>query len=119
MFILEQRVPEELEIDQFEKLCDYFLTTLDQPVATGRLRKKDSFIKFERIATLKSYRGQGVGRALVLFMMQYAQVHYPDLVPYMHSQLEAVPFYQKLGWITQGEIFYEANIPHQAMRLPT
>lgn len=117
VFIEEQKVPENLEIDEFENVCDYFLTLKDGlPLATGRLRKKDSFIKFERIATIPEARGKGVGRSLMLFMMNEASLSYPTLIPYMHSQLEAAPFYEKLGWKREGEIFYEANIPHIRMR---
>lgn len=116
VFVLEQKVPEEIEVDQYEGSCEHFLTTIDgEPAATGRLRVKDAYIKFERIATRKRFRGQGVGRNLMDAMLKHATQKYPQLTPYMHSQLDAVPFYQKLGWISQGEVFFEANIPHMAM----
>lgn len=116
VFVEEQGVPAEIEIDQYELHCIHFLTFVDSiPVGTGRLRIKDSIIKFERIATLKSFRGKGVGKQLMEVMLNYAKEHYGHLKPYMHSQLEAVGFYEKLGWISVGEIFYEANIPHLAM----
>lgn len=85
------------------------------PAATGRLRVKNKFIKFERIATLNDYRGQGLGKILMEFMLAHAQKNYPTYTPYMHSQMDAVPFYEKLGWKAQGEIFFEANIPHRVM----
>lgn len=116
VFINEQNVPEEIEIDEFEKSSDHFLLVVaGKPAATGRLRVKNDLIKFERIATLKDYRGQGLGKKLMEFMLQYAQKNYPTLTPYMHSQMDAVPFYEKLGWTVKGEIFYEASIPHKAM----
>jgi predicted GNAT family N-acyltransferase len=116
VFVLEQHVPEELEVDQYEQSAVHFLTTNDgQKVGTGRLRIKDQYIKFERIACLKEFRGTGVGKNLMEFMLHYAQKNYPDLTPYMHSQLEAVTFYEKLGWHSVGNKFYEANILHHAM----
>lgn len=116
VFILEQNVPEDLEIDEFEKSAEYFLLLVaGSPAATGRLRVKNNLIKFERIATLKEYRGQGLGKILMEAMLEFAQKKYSHLTPYMHSQLEAVPFYEKLGWRAQGEIFYEAEIAHQVM----
>lgn len=116
VFVIEQNVPEEIEVDQYEKNCEHFLTIVnEQPAATGRLRIKDHFIKFERIACLKNFRGTGVGRNLMQKMIGYALETYPQLTPYMHSQLEAVAFYEKLGWTSQGDVFYEANIPHRAM----
>lgn len=115
-FVIEMNIPEELEVDQYESSCEHFLTTInDVPAAAGRLRINDQYIKFERIACLKEFRGTGVGRNLMQKMTEYAISHHPKLTPYMHSQAEAVGFYEKLGWSRLGEIFYEANIPHIAM----
>jgi predicted GNAT family N-acyltransferase len=116
VFVIEQQIPEELEVDQYEKNCEHFLTIVDGiPAATGRFRIKDNTIKFERIACLKSYRGTGVGRNLMQKMVEHALKNYPKLTPYLHSQTIAVPFYEKLGWTSEGDVFYEANLPHLAM----
>ncbi len=118
VFIEEQNVPEDIEIDEYETTSDHFLVLVDdEPAGCGRMRIKDSYAKFERIATLKEFRGQGIGRELMKFMMNHANVKFPHALPYMHSQADAVPFYQKLGWTTQGDVFDEANIPHQTMIL--
>lgn len=116
VFVIEQHVPADIEVDQYEESSEHFLAILNGEAAgTGRLRVKDNYIKFERIASLKKFRGHGVGRHLMETMLQYAQENHTDLIPYMHSQVEAVSFYEKLGWVTTGEIFYEANIAHRAM----
>lgn len=116
VFVIEQNIPEEIEVDQYEMTSLHFLTSVDGvPAATGRLRVKDQFIKFERIACLKQFRGTGVGRHLMQKMLEYALENYPHLTPYMHSREDAVAFYVKLGWLPQGDIFYDVNIPHRAM----
>ncbi|MEA9356059.1 GNAT family N-acetyltransferase [Bacteriovorax sp. PP10] len=116
VFVIEQNIPEELEVDQYEKNCEHFLTKVDGiPAAAGRLRIKDSTIKFERIACLKNYRGTGVGRNLMQKMLEHALSAHPNLTPYMHSQTIAAAFYEKLGWTSEGEVFYEADLPHIAM----
>lgn len=116
VFVFEQKVLESIEIDEFEASSQHFLIRVrDAPVATGRLRVKGETIKFERIATMKNFRGQGHGRELMTAMLHFAQKNYPQLTPYMHSQLEAVGFYKKLGWKPQGDVFFEANIPHKKM----
>jgi predicted GNAT family N-acyltransferase len=118
VFIQEQNVPEEIEIDEFECNSHHFLLTkASLPVACGRMRIKATYIKFERIASLKSHRGMGLGKMLMEKMQEFARLNYPELTPYMHSQLDAVPFYEKLGWTKQGEIFFEAGIPHLVMIL--
>lgn len=120
VFVQEQQVPEAIEIDEYEKVSEHFLLVVaGSPAATGRLRVKDKFIKFERIATLKTFRAQGLGRVLMEAMLSFAQKKYPTLTPYMHSQMDAVPFYEKLGWKPSGAIFHEANIPHRVMTFQT
>jgi predicted GNAT family N-acyltransferase len=118
VFITEQKVPENIEIDEFECNSHHFLLTInDEPAACGRMRSKGPFIKFERVATLKKYRGKGIGKKLMEGMQDFAQVNYPELIPFMHSQLEATNFYEKLGWTKAGEVFFEAGIPHLVMKL--
>ena len=116
VFVEEQKVSESIEIDEFETTSDHFLVLINnQPAGCGRLRLKGHYAKFERIATLTQFRGRGFGSQLMSFMMGHARQKYPNAIPYMHSQAEAIPFYQKLGWKAEGEIFDEANISHQVM----
>ncbi len=35
----------------------------------------------------------------------------------LHSQVSAIPFYEKMGFIAQGPIYDEAGIPHRNMML--
>ncbi|HXH30679.1 MAG TPA: GNAT family N-acetyltransferase [Bacteriovoracaceae bacterium] len=113
VFIEEQSVPQEIEIDSFEDEALHFLCFKGLlPAGTGRLRKKSPFMKFERIATLKRFRRQGVGKNLVTHMQNHAQETFPDYLPAMHAQLDAVAFYKTLEWRAWGETFYEAGIPH-------
>ncbi len=113
VFIEEQGVPEDLEIDGHEKEALHFLCAKGPaPVGTGRLRKKGPFIKFERIATLREHRGSGVGASLMKAMEAHASGHFPHLLPVMHAQKDAVEFYRKLGWRAFGEEFVEAGIVH-------
>ncbi len=116
VFIQEQEIDPSLEVDEYEESCNFFLTFLDHhPVCTGRLREAGEKIKFERIATLKKYRGQGLGKHLMESMMKFAEARFPDLKPFMHAQLSAAGFYEKTGWVRVGDIFDEAGIPHVAM----
>lgn len=121
VFVVEQKVSIELEVDEYEKICEHFLCLNDdEPVATGRLRKKGWLVKFERIATVKKYRGNNYGVVLMRAMQEHAARKYPDLLPYMHAQTSAAGFYDKLGWARIGEKFFEADIEHFAMvLLPT
>lgn len=120
VFVREQHVPAELEIDAYENESIFFLAQYDQkPAATGRFRVKENvYLKFERIATRASYRRKGIGRLLMERMSEEGFKSFPSLLQIMHSQLDAVPFYQELGWQKIGTSFFEAGIEHFVMINP-
>ncbi len=119
VFIEEQGVPEEIEMDEYENSSKYFLVTINErPVATGRVRLKGALIKFERIASLETVRGAGAGKILMSFMHEFVKKNYPLHLPAMHAQKSAYGFYEKLGWKAVGEQFIEADIVHQMMIYP-
>ena len=113
VFIVEQNVPEHVEVDQFEKSARYFLAALDgQFVGTARWRKTNKGIKLERFAVLKNKRTYGVGGALVEFMLEQV---INETVVYLHAQDHVISFYKKFGFQPVGDYFYEGDISHQEM----
>lgn len=119
VFIEEQNVPEALEWDEDDATATHFLVTHDHDaiahdlIATARL-KPDGQIG--RMAVLAQYRNQGIGSKLLRFVLQTASRQKHKSL-YLHAQSTAIPFYEKQGFEAQGEIFYEADIPHRNMRL--
>ena len=112
VFIEEQRVPEALEWDEFDKTCQHVLVTDNKkPIACGRI-KPDGHIG--RMAVLKEYRQQGVGAAILKALLKHAEDNDIETV-YLHAQVSAVPFYEKLGFNICSEEFLDANIPHRTM----
>lgn len=115
VFIQEQKVPAELEWDGIDAECIHALA-LDQdgsPVGTGRLLR-DGHIG--RMAVLREWRKLGVGsRMMELLMAEARRLHYPRLV--LNAQVSAVPFYARFGFVTRGDEFEEAGIPHLEMVL--
>jgi len=114
VFIEEQHVPEELEWDEFDDTATHFIASIDnRAIASARL-KPDGQIG--RMAVLAEYRHQGVGSELLYFVLQSAaSLGFKQV--YLHAQLAALPFYEKQGFKSQGDIFYEADIPHKKMQL--
>ena len=120
VFVKEQGIPAELEIDDYDPIAEHALAFVDgQCVATARIyldEQNASKAKIGRMAVLKDFRGQGIGTALLgeairAGMMQGASVFE------LHAQQSAVPFYAKLQFKPDGAIFDEVGIPHQRMRL--
>lgn len=114
VFVEEQKVSNDLEIDEYEEVCEYFLLSLDDyPVGTCRYRITDKGIKLERFAILKSYRRNGNGRVLLNAVLSH--VNHIKKCIYFHSQVSAVDFYKQFGFNVVGDLFYEAGIPHYEM----
>jgi len=112
VFVEEQKVPVELEWDEYDDTAIHFIVTLSgETVACARL-KSDGQIG--RMAVLTEYRNQGIGQRLLQFVLRTAAEKKLQDV-YLHAQVSAIPFYEKQGFTPVGEIFYEANIPHREM----
>jgi predicted GNAT family N-acyltransferase len=118
VFIEEQGVPEELELDEFDPLATHALAYLrEQCVGTARLVDLgDGQAQIGRMAVLANFRGQGFGRMILERLLLAARTKDFSIV-ILHSQLSAIPFYEKLGFIAQGPIYDEAGIPHRNMML--
>jgi predicted GNAT family N-acyltransferase len=114
VFIDEQRVPRELEFDDRDPTCLHVLafdgTT---PVGTGRL-DLDYGGKVGRVAVVATHRRAGVGSAVMERLHAIARErNHPRL--WCNAQLTAVPFYERLGYVSSGPVFVEAGIDHLRM----
>jgi predicted GNAT family N-acyltransferase len=119
VFVQEQKVPAELEWDGMDQKCLHMLAEDGQgnPIGTGRLLP-DGHIG--RMAVLREWRGRGVGSALLRALMEAGrQRGFEKMI--LAAQIQAMPFYEKAGFVAQGGIFDDAGIPHRNMvwRQPT
>ena len=113
VFVEEQRVPAEIELDEHDASCVHALASSDgKPVGTGRLLP-DGHIG--RMAVLKSQRGKGIGKALLRALIDAARRR-GDREVMLSAQVHAVGFYRAEGFEPEGPVYEEAGIPHQAMR---
>src|SRR5690625_6587565 len=77
VFVDEQKVPEELEIDEFEETAIHFISyEQDEPIAASRLRLFTNYGKLERIAVKKEYRGQSIGSNIIRMMEDEIVAHH-------------------------------------------
>lgn len=113
VFIEEQQVPEELEWDKHDDSAIHLLATQeDRPVATLRMLSNGHI---GRMAVLAQYRKQGIGSSLMQTIIDIARRE--GLVEvHLDAQIQAIPFYQRLGFEAEGEEFMDAGIPHRHMR---
>ncbi|MFA6201335.1 MAG: GNAT family N-acetyltransferase [Bacteroidales bacterium] len=115
VFVKEQNVPFEEDWDE-EESENYLIYEEDKPVGTMRWRDLGEKIKLERVAVLPECRGKGIATFLLKEVMEEIKSK-TDKPITLHSQLLAIPLYERLGFKQYGELFYEAEIPHYAMKL--
>ena len=118
VFIHEQGVPAKLELDEYDLLATHALAYLDGDcIGTGRLvGLGDGQAQIGRMAVLAQFRGMGIGTQILEKLVRLASSQGVKLI-ILHSQLTAIPFYEKQGFQAQGSIYEEAGIPHRNMIL--
>ena len=119
VFVIEQGVSSEIEWDGRDHLCQHVIaySNTEQPIGTGRILPSGHI---GRIAVIASWRGKEVGSAILKALINLAEENSDDNNidnVYLNSQTHAIPFYQRFGFVSEGDIFIEAEIPHQKMIL--
>ena len=126
VFIDEQGVLEAEEIDAYDgdpahvTSAVHVVAYVDgRPAATGRLlldAPLDENAHIGRIAVLREHRRRGLGRTVMLALQREAQRRgYSGIT--VAAQLQAIPFYERLGYRAYGEVFLDARIEHRMMDL--
>ena len=114
VFVQEQGVPREIELDDQDAQCVHALAFDEKGLAigTGRLLP-DAHIG--RMAVLEEHRRHGVGTLLLNRLIEAARQRGERQV-LLSAQVHAAAFYRRHGFEPMGEIYEEAGIPHRAMR---
>ena len=117
VFVKEQQIPLEIEVDQNEENAVHLVLYNDQeePIAAGRYRVVDGLAKAERICVLASERGTGAGAQIMEALENHAAeqgLHYVKL----SAQAHAIPFYERIGYHAISDEYLEQNIPHKMMK---
>ena len=118
VFVREQGVPREIEIDEFDPVARHVVlfNGLNQPVATGRLvSDAPGVARIGRMAVDRSVRGGRWGRMVLDSLVASARDR-GDKEIVLHAQRHAEKFYLRAGFAPVGEPYEEAGIPHITMR---
>ena len=114
VFIEEQHVPKELEWDGLDSGCTHALAMIGAtPVATARLTPQG---QIGRMAVLREFRGRGIGSQLLAAVVEQARRAGHTEV-FLHAQVSVIGFYERHGFVAEGENFMDAGIEHRTMRL--
>lgn len=115
VFIEEQQVPEDLELDEHDNLAVHFIGYQNnEPIAAARLRFVEENGKLERICVMKEFRGRSFGRQMIEAMEKRIQIEGLKQAK-LNAQTHAEDFYRSLGYETISGQFMDAGIPHVTM----
>ncbi|NMC68621.1 MAG: GNAT family N-acetyltransferase [Myxococcales bacterium] len=114
VFVEEQRVPRELEIDDLDPTALHLLArdAAGRPIGTGRLAADG---RIGRMAVLAEWRGRGVGGAILERLVAAARQRGLEEVV-AGAQVRAIGFYERHGFRVEGPVYDDAGIPHRTMR---
>ncbi len=106
-----------------EERCEHFVAVFDHPkgervVGTATMlapTDDEPFAKVMQVCVDKQRQGEGIGIKLMIAIEArvFGELGYPGV--FCHAQLVAMPFYEKLGWGVDSEVFIEAGIEHKRM----
>ncbi|HLV80487.1 MAG TPA: GNAT family N-acetyltransferase [Chthonomonadaceae bacterium] len=123
VFVEEQAVPPEEELDALDITATHFLARLktlpagDPLGIVGAARLVDKGHgegKIGRVAVLRAHRGRGVGALLMRIAEAAARARGMTRVV-LDAQCQVIPFYERLGYTAKGEVFLDAGIEHRGM----
>ena len=115
VFVIGQNCPEEIEWEFEEESTHFLVFDNKEAVATARHRETNNGYKLERFAVLESKRNNGYGHIVLKAILEDLS-NFKESI-YMHAQLDVIPFYEKMGFEKEGDLFIEANIMHYKMIL--
>jgi predicted GNAT family N-acyltransferase len=122
VFVDEQGVPREIELDEHDAHCVHALalTPEGEAIGTGRLLPAEPHDgrpvgHIGRMAVRRDWRGCGAGAAILEQLVDAARAR-GDACIELSAQTHALGFYAAHDFVAYGEVYLEAGIEHQAMR---
>ncbi len=111
VFVDEQGVPPEIEVDDEDANAVHLVATIgERVVATLRITPMGTADKIGRVAVRRELRGKGLGSRMVEHAMRLiSEKGGRDIV--LHAQIQTIDFYRRLGYREEGEVEMDAGIP--------
>ena len=116
VFIEEQNVPEADEVDGRDAGAVHLLARVDgRPVGTARLLVSGDSGKIGRVCVLAEMRGKGIGARLIEAAVREFAANPAIGKVKLSAQINALPFYERLGFTAEGDEYLDAGIVHRDM----
>lgn len=108
-------------MDDDQEIYATHLAALDGELVVGYGRlfsDNNEIFQISQMVVSPSHQGQGVGRLVLNTLVRLAIAHRARVI-WLSARCSALEFYEKAGFIAQGEVFMskKTNVPHLNMRL--
>ena len=115
MFVVEQQIPPEEELDEADATAIHAIALQDgQVIGTGRMLLVDGddegTCRIGRMAVDREWRRHGVGGQILVFLEEQARQEGLTLC-LLHAQEYVKAFYSGHGYVERGAVFMEAGFP--------
>jgi len=119
VFFVEQRIDEEELDNRDQEPATQHLWIADEQGTAAYLRiihdpvpeLRDASTTFGRVAVRADRRGEGLAQLLIERVIEQVG----DRPMYLHAQSYVAPLYARYGFISEGEEYVEAGLPHILM----
>ena len=116
VFIVEQDVPADMEFDADDLTAFHFVAIVSGEVCgTLRVIHAEDCVKIGRVVVSLPWRGKGVMSAMIRQAMD-AHKDVRDNRFYLTAQSDKTAMYERFGFKSYGDEFFEVGIPHYAMK---
>lgn len=108
-------LPEELARDEHYTQMAVF-NAGNEVVATVLLsRESDTLARIRQVTVRADMQGQGIGMKLIAYAEAEAIAqNFSEIMLYARNS--AIHFYERLGYVAEGDYFEEVGVPHIIMR---
>ena len=117
VFVEEQGIPEDIELDEEDKEALHMVVK-DGDIVIGTARVlllSTGLAKIERMAILQPFRHRGIGGRIMSFLSEELRNRQVEQV-ILHAQYSVVDFYKSCGFEETGSPFLEVGIKHIKMQ---
>ena len=117
-FIVSQnRIYHELDTNDIVAYHLFYQSDSSNDVlAYARIFETEDHITFGRVVTSEKARGKGFGRKLMIELLRFCQINWPDTEIVIEAQDHVIEFYEKFGFHKEGNPFIYEGTPHIEMR---
>lgn len=121
VFVCEQKITEEQDFDDKDKLCHHVLLKEDgRVVAYSRIVPKGMAYdhpSIGRVLVVKSHRRRGVAQEMMNACLKFIKENLDESIVVLSAQLYVKEMYESVGFKSISEVYDEVNIPHVKMKI--